>query len=749
MDTPPVLKSASSVETSVTKLLISTKQLLQVLTQWSKGKSSERNVSDVYVQLGNDFKLVSRHFTHAGVDISDLGDVPKDLRRILEVALRETASEDTLNKYLPQIREIIVRLLEKLKVKQALIKLNRNEDSTKFRYHQKQRSSVSSVVSNTTSLADTSPTVRSTSLAKPTSKSLNEQKSAPVLSLSEASTTDKDQNSIQSSTAKPVGEQKHYDTLEVPTSSSESDALTQLKKGNNLQRRASKRFSAYHMAKLANQTAADPANSPSSKSLAKSTSINLTENESNNTRTEDHVRSRVSSSASVELHPFSGEQEASGSFDDNSNPNGSHNNIVIFLKVGNKVKRCFTSSNLSFNKLRLLFVEKFAYSPGGDIFPEIYIREPKYEAFYELEESQLHNIKDGSIFQLQIPAPSLEQQLQQLNEVVVEKQASFFENIKTLIQEISTHPTTPSNHTSGIINQTKSSDSSTVVDVDHHQEIAQIKHEMTILKQIHSSQKKTLENTITDISEKLQKFQSLSVTTGKSANRDYMEKSQSKLSEVSDNLLSKVDELQDVIEALRKDVAIRGARPPKKKIENVSLDLESAKNDLERMSKYIEVEKPNWKTIWEAELDRVCEEQQFMTLQEDLVFDLQEDLKKVLETFELVKMCCEQQEKAPKKNKGNPILPIAKPGTFNMIRDQVLYEVQSLNPDHDSRVEAIKKAEKLREREREYRENEAFEDELGNFVEKGNFKKAGGIEEIEKLRKQKDEENLRMNFGML
>ena len=178
-------------------------------------------------------------------------------------------------------------------------------------------------------------------------------------------------------------------------------------------------------------------------------------------------------------------------------------------------------------------------------------------------------------------------------------------------------------------------------------------------------------------------------------------------------------------------------------------ELDSAKKDLDQMRNYIDVEKPNWKTIWEAELDRVCEEQQFMTLQEDLVFDLQEDLNKVMETFDLVKLCCEQQEKAPKKNKGNPILPIAKPGTYNMIRDQVLTEVQNLNPDHDSRVEAIKKAEKLRNREKEYKENEAFEDELGNFVEKGNFKKAGGIEEIERLRKQKDEENLRVNFGLI
>lgn len=693
---PPISKSASSVETSVTKLLISTKQLLQILTQWSKGKVTERNVSDVYVQLGNDFKLVSRHFTHARIDISDLGDVPKDLRRILEVALRETASEETLNKYLPQIRDIIVKLLEKLKVKQAMIKLSRNEDALKYQ-HTPQRSSVSSVVSATTSLAGAGPTSTSAHI-----------------------------------------ETKQIPTLEVPKGS-ESDALTQLKKGNNLQRRASKRFSAYHMAKLANQTASDPSNSPTSKNLAvpaaaaAAAAANVSDTESIKM---ERQPSRISSASSVDYHPMTGAPEPKGD-------NSSIDEIVVFLKIGEKVKRCVTSSHLSFNKLRLLFVEKFAYSPGGDVFPDIYVKEPKYEAFYELEESHLHGIIDGSVFQLLVQSSSLDEQFRQLQDGLLEKQDTIFQNLKEIIQN-STHVSSP-DYSSG----PKSSDSATVIHEDHRKEVAHIRHEITVLKQIHSDQKRSLQNTINAIVEKLQKFQSLSITTGKSANRDYMEKSQSKLSEVSDNLLSKVDDLQDVIEALRKDVAIRGARTPKKKIENVSSELDSAKKDLDQMRNYIDVEKPNWKTIWEAELDRVCEEQQFMTLQEDLVFDLQEDLNKVMETFDLVKLCCEQQEKAPKKNKGNPILPIAKPGTYNMIRDQVLTEVQNLNPDHDSRVEAIKKAEKLRNREKEYKENEAFEDELGNFVEKGNFKKAGGIEEIERLRKQKDEENLRVNFGLI
>ena len=95
----PLGKTHSSIETTVTKLLMSTKLLLQTLTQWSRGSVGPRAVSDAYVHLGNDFKIVSKFFTHAKVDISDLGDVPLALRKVLEVALREPPSDESLNKY--------------------------------------------------------------------------------------------------------------------------------------------------------------------------------------------------------------------------------------------------------------------------------------------------------------------------------------------------------------------------------------------------------------------------------------------------------------------------------------------------------------------------------------------------------------------------------------------------------------------------------------------------------------------------
>ncbi|KAI7528173.1 hypothetical protein KC343_g17631, partial [Hortaea werneckii] len=50
----------STIEKSVTHLLVATKQLLETLTMWSRGSASESEVSDVYVRLGYEFNIACR-----------------------------------------------------------------------------------------------------------------------------------------------------------------------------------------------------------------------------------------------------------------------------------------------------------------------------------------------------------------------------------------------------------------------------------------------------------------------------------------------------------------------------------------------------------------------------------------------------------------------------------------------------------------------------------------------------------------
>jgi len=58
------------VESAVTRLLVSIKDLLESLTQWSESNLDEEGVSDVYVRLGNDFNTAVHAFGLFNIEMS-------------------------------------------------------------------------------------------------------------------------------------------------------------------------------------------------------------------------------------------------------------------------------------------------------------------------------------------------------------------------------------------------------------------------------------------------------------------------------------------------------------------------------------------------------------------------------------------------------------------------------------------------------------------------------------------------------
>lgn len=741
----PLGKTHSSIETTVTKLLMSTKLLLQTLTQWSRGSVGPRAVSDAYVHLGNDFKIVSKFFTHAKVDISDLGDVPLALRKVLEVALREPPSDESLNKYLPQIREIIVTLLDKLKVKQALLKTMKQEQKMMMTspQHRKQHSITSSISLESERGGVSTAGSRVNSIV------------SNVQSLRNSATVD--QQFVDADTESTTTSAGLTSVTAVEDSQpEEGDALAQLKKGNNLQRKASKRYSAYHMAKLTNHSATEAANAAA---LASNGLPQSLDNDLSSERIISQDSKRLSSTGNKLTERLQNELE--DKHEDEINPEAVQisdiNKVeamkqveatdkaeakgVLFLKLDDRVKKCEATFPITMTGLRLLFVEMFAYSPGGDSFPDIYINDPVHNISYELDEHGLKEVKEGSLVELhsrptQAPPSSAGSDLIDLLKDELQKnQQVMLDRISSL--QINSAP----------VQASSSEKENVATNKEYSNTLKEVQHEIAIVRQVYIDNKKALEKTIKFILEKVDAFKSVNLATNNSSNRQYIEQSQTELGDVSDKLLSKVDDLQDLIEIIRKDVAERGAQPSKRKLELVQKELNDAEHDLQRMKSFIDTEKPHWKKIWETELDKVCEEQQFLTLQEDLIVDLKEDLKKAVETFDLIDQCCKEQEKTPAKPRRNPVLPLLKPGTFNQVREEMLMAVQQLNPDHESRVEALERAEKIWERERGYRDEDEFRDELGNFVENSNLKKSGGVEEVERRRREKDEENLRANFG--
>jgi hypothetical protein len=194
----------------------------------------------------------------------------------------------------------------------------------------------------------------------------------------------------------------------------------------------------------------------------------------------------------------------------------------------------------------------------------------------------------------------------------------------------------------------------------------------------------------------------------------------------------------------------RGVRPLPRQLEVTAKDLAIATAELKKLQDFLAKEKPLWTKIWEQELQTVCEERDMLTMQEELAADLQDDLEKTAQTLELVEQATKQQHLETEKDQGKGMRSASGRNLINVAaldkvvdpreaRDGVLGEVKALQPNHESRLEAIERAEKARQRELATRNDDEFKRELGNFVEEGKLKKSGGVEEVERLRKAKDE----------
>ncbi|GAA6024019.1 hypothetical protein JCM11491_000534 [Sporobolomyces phaffii] len=113
-------KSSSNLESTITRLLVCTKSLLEGLARWSRGEVNEEEISAIYVKLGNDFNVACAVFARENISMNELLSVPSDLRVCLETCLSDTPSQATLERHLPQVRQIIIGLLHGLREKQRL-----------------------------------------------------------------------------------------------------------------------------------------------------------------------------------------------------------------------------------------------------------------------------------------------------------------------------------------------------------------------------------------------------------------------------------------------------------------------------------------------------------------------------------------------------------------------------------------------------------------------------------------------------
>ena len=895
-------------------MLVATKQLLETLTQWSRGLQTETDVSDVYVRLGYEFNIASRAFTQVGIDTSDLGPVPDTLRTILEETLSQEASQASLDKFLPRIRDIIINLLHGLKRKQQKLRTNTGRDGSSG----SSSSSGGSVqrqasLASTLSFGDENLPARDTHQypKREGSKDLAENR----VSLHHPTSgpgTNSPQRQDSSATKEPrrsgsagrathdypvpseppppypqeiavPGPPSNPPTQSLPEPPREAnqppkpppkhqDALAALQRGGELERRASRRFSQYQISKqLGTSTAGVPMIPPAQRSPIPNRGRDIRESmnavKSRGSQIQ-RSRSRHGGSRSPErkVEPITnirqslrdngldsnvpnfapptetdelgsphvktpddkyrkdpGDNEPSNQpgmratitkpWDDSypipeviepeaesaehkdnisvpfaepekstTPPKERENDVVaarqsvvvepliLFLQYKTHIKKLVLPGGfeeLTMPRLQLAFIEKFswhAHSNNAEL-PEIYVQDQVSGVRHELED--LNDVKNHSVLVLNVDNVNevkrhiddsmvgMKAMLETIKSSVAEQAASI-QLISTKQQDTArdikrfsstpSRPVTTQGTPNGVFKGTKTTQSQL-------EELQSLRRELAVLRQTHTSQMTSMEAAMVEVRDKAtaakESASSASVTSAAENGRGYVNSGKKQLSDDSENIINRVDDLQDLVEDLRKDV-FRGVRPLPRQLEGVSKDITTATTDLQNLRQWLQQEKPKWKKISEDELKQIMDDQEVLNVQEELFTDLEDDLQKASDTFTLVEQASKQQTvqsgSSGSTRSTSRTLNTAPDVDPVKAKDTVMGEVRALQPNHESRLEAIERAEKARKIELDNRAQNAFKKELGDFVEESKLKKTGGVEEAERLRLKRDEDARKENF---
>lgn len=243
-------------------------------------------------------------------------------------------------------------------------------------------------------------------------------------------------------------------------------------------------------------------------------------------------------------------------------------------------------------------------------------------------------------------------------------------------------------------------------------------------------------------------FQESGIVLKDMTENSYISECKNRVSEGCESLVEKLDDLQDIIEFMKTDITKHNIKPSDKQLEHLGKEMRKTDDTLRKLTNYTQSERKNIAAIWNKQMALIAADQRFFKAQEEIMGLLEQDYQSAQETFELIKSCAAQLEKSslPKSK-----LPIPDPSVSPWDASRlVMAEVDALNPNHEERVEAIAKAERVREMEKELRLKDEFQEELDEFVSNERLKKRpGGIEELERNRQEKDLQHIKNTLGVM
>ncbi|PPQ90760.1 hypothetical protein CVT25_010149 [Psilocybe cyanescens] len=482
--------------------------------------------------------------------------------------------------------------------------------------------------------------------------------------------------------------------------------------------------------------------------------------------------------------------------------------ITIFLQLGREVKKVVIDHAISFASLRVLFVDKFSYNPGLDNFPAIYIRDPSSGVQYELEDTD--DVKDKCLISLNIePLDQIKQhidaQISTLSHDIKELRSAVTANSNRqsahltdiMLQpmaESTPAPNRPSDRQfqhvarrlSRFMGDTPPSfmsqmqmpslpnsiqpmqsqmtgqslqpqmtggsvlseyTSRVVTDLKtQFDEVQNLRRDLGIMRQLYTEFMKSTKESLGTLRTQTQSVKQLADTNVGGA-RAYIDSGKKKLDTRSQNVLTEVERLQDIVEGMKDDVIKRHVTPNTIFFRNIKKDMDTIATELASLSEHINTIKPMWKKTWEEELQNIVEEQQFLTHQEEFLSDLQEDYKAMVEIYGHVeKVITLRKPNGPLTGKlrNRSFKPAPREEGDDL--SNVMLEIRTASVDPDRRLKAIEASQKNREKNLAARSDE-LQVELQDFVSQKKLKMTGGAEETERVRQKRSEMTLKAMFN--
>jgi hypothetical protein len=445
--------------------------------------------------------------------------------------------------------------------------------------------------------------------------------------------------------------------------------------------------------------------------------------------------------------------------------------IAVFLQMGTATRKTLVSlTELSLQGIRLLFVEKFQFNPGVDTFPDILITDRETGVRYILEEGA-QDITEGTVLTLDVegnpPGPSvlcfrwlmvvdstlkktftegmqaLMKEMGTLQKTILSQQsmlASLTEQHTSLredltshrdetiqkIQDITLKPPTISPTSPRHLLPTKPTPTN-LSSTHHLSTIKSLKQDLSTLRTDHKTFQSNLESSLSSL-------RSLPLLLSP-PQTDPLSDQKSRLESSTQHLVTLSDDLSDQVDDLRIDITQKRIRPHPRVLTAIRKQENLVTKELDHVEQLLRQLKPVWKRKWEEELQQVIDGQEFLRHQETLVGDLRKDL---VDTQTVVTQIVQAAEIL--ESSAPPRREWLSGGLGSGGRDAVLGEVKTLQPNSQDRLEAIKRAERMRLRELEMRKESEFQVELTEVVTEGKLRiQSEGAKRVEKEREEKDQ----------